>query len=133
MASEGYPDKPRGGQHITGLTEAAADKNVKIFHAGTKIDQEGKLVTHGGRVLSVTALGATVADARATAYNACSKIKFAGAQYRTDIGTRGSRRPLCYETGAPLPVLLPPLIAYATLSSLLERCSCARVPESSSS
>ena len=90
MASEGYPDKPRAGQHITGLTEAAADKNVKIFHAGTKIDQEGKLVTNGGRVLSVTALGATVADARATAYNACGKIKFAGAQYRTDIGTRGA-------------------------------------------
>ncbi len=89
MASEGYPEKPRDGQVITGLGQAAANKDVTVFHAGTKRNAQGEIVTAGGRVLGVTALGTNIADARQKAYAACDKISFPGMQYRKDIGTRG--------------------------------------------
>ncbi|KXK00308.1 MAG: phosphoribosylamine--glycine ligase [Acidobacteria bacterium OLB17] len=86
LASEGYPGKPRTGDVINGLQEAAAIPNVAIFHAGTARDQAGNFITSGGRVLGVTAAGADVSAALATAYEAVSKISWPGMQFRRDIG-----------------------------------------------
>ncbi len=83
MASGGYPDKYEVGKRISGLETAASD-GVQIFHAGTR-RENGAVVTSGGRVLAVTALGKTVAAARIRAYEAVSKIHFEGAHYRRDI------------------------------------------------
>lgn len=83
MASGGYPEKYPTGLPITGLPEEADD--LAVFHAGTRL-QDGQVVTAGGRVLGVTALGATLAAARERAYDAVRRIQFEGAQYRTDLG-----------------------------------------------
>ena len=83
MASGGYPDKYDVGKPISGLEVAASD-SVQIFHAGTH-RENGAVVTNGGRVLAVTALGETLAAARTRAYDAVSKIHFEGAHYRRDI------------------------------------------------
>jgi len=83
MASGGYPEKYETGKPISGL-ESAVSESVQIFHAGTRRDN-GKLVTSGGRVLAVTALGATVAAARDRAYEAVSKIHFENCHFRRDI------------------------------------------------
>jgi len=83
MASGGYPDKYDVGKPISGLEVAVSD-SVQIFHAGTR-RENGAVVTNGGRVLAVTALGETVAAARTRAYDAVSKIHFEGAHYRRDI------------------------------------------------
>ncbi len=85
LASDGYPEKPKTGVPIYGLEEAAEVPDVSVFHAGTKRGQDGGVVTSGGRVLSVTALGDTMAAARARAYEACEKIVFTGKTMRTDI------------------------------------------------
>ncbi len=85
MASANYPETPRLGDEITGLTNQLADTH--IFHAGTA-QKDGKVVTSGGRVLCVTALGETVKFAQQQAYQAMKEIKFDGAQFRTDIGYR---------------------------------------------
>jgi phosphoribosylamine--glycine ligase len=85
LASEGYPGTPRTGDRIDGLEEAAALEGVTVFHAGTALDDEGCFVTAGGRVLGVSALGPTIADARARAYGAVDRIGWEGMQYRTDI------------------------------------------------
>ena len=90
MASGGYPDKYEVGKPISGL-EAAASDQVQIFHAGTR-RENGKVVTSGGRVLAVTALGETVAAARARAYEAVSRIDFEGNHYRRDIAGSGPDR-----------------------------------------
>ena len=83
MAASGYPVRPRKGNSISGLAEAAA-QDVLIFHAGTS--QEPKhLITSGGRVLSIVGLGDTVAHARTVAYEAVDKVRFKGSQHRTDI------------------------------------------------
>jgi phosphoribosylamine--glycine ligase len=88
MASGGYPGDYAKGMEIRGI-EAAAEE-ATVFHAGTKrID--GRLVTAGGRVLGVTALGADVRAAREKAYAAVEKIKFEGAHYRRDIAAKGLR------------------------------------------
>lgn len=84
MASEGYPGPYRQGDEIEGLT-AIQDPDVIVFHAGTK-QQDGKLVTAGGRVLGVTALGPDRPTARSKAYRAVEQIHWQGVQYRTDIG-----------------------------------------------
>ena len=87
MASAGYPDTPRKGDEITGLDGpdgADAVEGVDVIHAGTA-DRDGALVTAGGRVLAVTAVGDDVADARSRAYDAVGRIHFDGAQHRTDI------------------------------------------------
>jgi phosphoribosylamine---glycine ligase len=82
MASKGYPESASKGDVITGVDDVTGDAHV--IHAGTaRLD--GDLVTAGGRVLAVTAVGAAVSDARAAAYDAVSRISFAGAQWRTDI------------------------------------------------
>lgn len=83
LASGGYPDKYEVGKPITGL-ETAWPQAVHIFHAGTR-RENGAVVTAGGRVLAVTALGETIADARAEAYKAVAKIHFEGCHYRRDI------------------------------------------------
>jgi len=85
MASANYPETPRLGDEITGLTNQLADTH--IFHAGTA-QKDGKVVTSGGRVLCVTALGETVKFAQQQAYQAMKEIKFDGAQFRSDIGYR---------------------------------------------
>jgi phosphoribosylamine--glycine ligase len=84
MASAGYPGKVDVGKSITGLDQATELDQVQIFHAGTR-ENEGKIETSGGRVLSVTALGGTVAAARDRAYEAVDKIHFEGCHYRRDI------------------------------------------------
>jgi len=85
MASANYPETPRLGDEITGLSNQVADTH--IFHAGTA-QKDGKVVTSGGRVLCVTALGETVKFAQQQAYQAMKEIKFDGAQFRSDIGYR---------------------------------------------
>jgi phosphoribosylamine--glycine ligase len=85
MASANYPDMPRTGDIITGLPKGSDD--MQVFHAGTAMKND-QVVTSGGRVLCVTALGETVKYAQAQAYQALTEIKFDGAQYRQDIGYR---------------------------------------------
>ncbi len=91
MASGGYPDKYEKGRKITGLEQAAQMKDVVVFHAGTA-QQNGDIVTDGGRVLGVTALGATIAAAKKKAYEAADKIKFDGAYYRRDIADKALKK-----------------------------------------
>ncbi|MDP3744427.1 MAG: phosphoribosylamine--glycine ligase [Methylotenera sp.] len=85
MAAANYPDTPRLGDEITGLPKNLVDAHV--FHAGTTL-KDGKIVTSGGRVLCVTALGETVKFAQQQAYKTLDEIQFNGAQFRTDIGYR---------------------------------------------
>ena len=85
LASDGYPRAPRTGCTIAGLDDAAARPDVVVFHAGTARDADGSLVTAGGRVLDVTALGPTVGDARQRAYAAAAAVTWSGVQYRRDI------------------------------------------------
>ena len=92
MCSEGYPGAYEKGRPITGIQEAEAlstdDRSVIVFHAGTTMNQEGDLVTHGGRVVGVTALAEDLPTARELANAACEKIHFEGAYFRHDIGNR---------------------------------------------
>ncbi|MEK7851073.1 MAG: phosphoribosylamine--glycine ligase, partial [Deltaproteobacteria bacterium] len=87
MAAGGYPGDYRKGDEIRGLEEAANMKDVMVFHAGTAL-RNGKIVTNGGRVLGVTALGNGIEEAIGMAYEAVSKITWDGVQYRKDIGRR---------------------------------------------
>ena len=87
LAAGGYPDAPRTGDVITGLDAAAAVPCVQVFHAGTSL-RDGQVVTSGGRVLGVTARGATLAEAHARAYRAAESIVFDGRQFRRDIAAR---------------------------------------------
>jgi len=86
LASGGYPAKYDGGKVISGL-EMARETGAQVFHAGTK-RKDGKLVTAGGRVLSVSARGATLQEAVVTAYEAVNRIQFEGMHYRRDIAAR---------------------------------------------
>ena len=86
MASAGYPGSYATGAPITGLD--AVDDGVEVFHAGTALDDEGRVVTAGGRVLSVVARGRDLAEARAIAYDNVARISFEGGFYRTDIALR---------------------------------------------
>jgi len=87
MASGGYPGDYEKGKKIVGLEEAQQLEDVIVFHAGTK-DMDGDIVTNGGRVLGVTALGQTIRDAKERAYRAVDKIKFDGAYCRRDIADK---------------------------------------------
>jgi len=87
IASGGYPGDYQKGKVIEGLEAAGKLKDVVVFHAGTA-SKDGKIVTAGGRVLGVTAVGATVAQAQERAYEACSLISFDGAYYRKDIADK---------------------------------------------
>ncbi|BCX80745.1 phosphoribosylamine---glycine ligase [Methylomarinovum caldicuralii] len=90
MAAAGYPGKVRTGDVIEGLPAEERD-DLKVFHAGTRL-VDGKVVTAGGRVLCVTALGGTVAEARRKAYAWVERIHWPGVQYRRDIGWRALNR-----------------------------------------
>lgn len=90
MAAGGYPVEYRKGDPITGLPESEAD-DVKVFHAGTKLI-DGRVVTNGGRVLCVTALGNTVSEAKGKAYGVVNGIQWDKAYYRTDIGHKAIAR-----------------------------------------
>jgi phosphoribosylamine--glycine ligase len=89
LAAAGYPDSPRKGDEITGLPKGMDDCHV--FHAGTAV-KDGKVVTAGGRVLCVTALGENVKLAAERAYEVAAGIRFEGVQYRRDIGHRAIHR-----------------------------------------
>jgi phosphoribosylamine--glycine ligase len=84
LASAGYPGEPRTGVPVEGLEEAAAVPGVQVFHSGTA-RRDGRVLTAGGRVLAVSALGASLEDARGLAYEACGRVSFDGMQYRRDI------------------------------------------------
>jgi phosphoribosylamine--glycine ligase len=88
MASEGYPGNYETGKLIRGLDEAALVPDVKVFHAGTKLDALGNAVTAGGRVLGVTALGDSVSTAKLQAYKAVKCIRWEGAWCRKDISDK---------------------------------------------
>jgi phosphoribosylamine--glycine ligase len=85
MASKGYPESSSSGDVIVGTETLDREPDVDVFHAGTARDADGRLVTAGGRVLAVVAVGTDVADARAKAYEGVASISFPGAQYRHDI------------------------------------------------
>jgi phosphoribosylamine--glycine ligase len=85
VAAEHYPATPRTGDPVLGLAEAAALPGVQVVHAGTSYDEQQQVVTSGGRVLAVTAVGADVAEARARAYAGVAVIRIEGSRHRTDI------------------------------------------------
>ncbi len=89
LAAEGYPLSPRKGDAISGIP--AETEDAIVFHAGTA-EKDGTLLTSGGRVLCVTALGESVRTAQQHAYEAIKSIEFAGKQFRTDIGHRAVKR-----------------------------------------
>jgi len=91
MAAKGYPGTPLKGTEIKGLSDAAKVPGVEIFHAGTR-QEGGRIFADGGRVLNVTARGATVAEAQARAYEAVRRIDWPGGFYRSDIGWRAIAR-----------------------------------------
>jgi phosphoribosylamine---glycine ligase len=88
LASEGYPRAYEKGKVILGVDDADELEDVIVFHAGTKVNSDGELITSGGRVLNVTAMGDTFEEARELAYRACDLINFEGKQYRQDIGQK---------------------------------------------
>jgi phosphoribosylamine--glycine ligase len=92
VAAPGYPGKVDLGGVVSGLAAAERQRDVVVFHAGTRRRDDGELVTSGGRVLGVTALGETIEDAVGRAYAAVGEIRFPGMQYRRDIGRRAIGR-----------------------------------------
>ncbi len=91
LAAAGYPGPPKKDDPISGI-EAAEALGAKVFHAGTRLDASGQLVTSGGRVLAVTASAATLPEAIESAYRAAAPIHFQGMQFRKDIGKKGLKR-----------------------------------------
>jgi len=89
LAAAGYPDEPRKGDRIEGLPAPTAD--CRVFHAGTRLET-GALLTNGGRVLCVTAVGDSLRIARSRAYEAIERIRYDGMQYRRDIGHRALKK-----------------------------------------
>ncbi len=104
LCSGGYPAKFDIGKSITGIDEADRLPDVKVFHAGTKLDEKGRLVSDGGRVLAVTALGDTLAAAKARAYQGVKLINFPGMHFRTDIADKALKKPTPVRVESP-PVL----------------------------
>lgn len=90
LAACHYPDNPRKGDMISGID--AANQIGKVFHAGTRLDDKGNVLTNGGRVLCIVGLGNDVAQAQVQAYEAVAKIHFDGMQYRKDIGNKAINR-----------------------------------------
>ena len=97
LASAGYPGSYPKGLEISGIERAEALPGVTVYHAGTTLDEQGVLRTSGGRVLNVTALGATFAQARERAYEGCDLIEFDGKMLRRDIGARALRGRSAWE------------------------------------
>lgn len=92
LASAGYPGAYKKGRVISGIEDCTNRQDIAIFHAGTAQDEEGRYVTNGGRVLGITAVGRTLAEALIRAYQMVDLIDFEGKQYRRDIGYRGLDR-----------------------------------------
>lgn len=92
LASEGYPGPPRTGAPIQGLERLEGRDRVRIYHAGTRREDDGRLVTSGGRVLALTGLGERLETAAEAAYDAVAEVAFEGMQYRRDIGARALGR-----------------------------------------
>jgi phosphoribosylamine--glycine ligase len=90
LASGGYPGSYATGLPIEGLEDAGRVEGATVFHAGT-VERDGRVVTSGGRVLSVSATGDSIAAARERAYEAASRISFEGMHLRTDIAARAAR------------------------------------------
>ena len=99
LAAKGYPGSYPTGSEIRGLDALAGDPDLLLFHAGTRRDAEGRLLAAGGRVLAVTGLGPTLAQARDHAYAAVDRIDWPEGFCRRDIGWRALRLP---APGAPL-------------------------------
>jgi len=87
-ASEGYPGSYPKGREISGVAEADALPGVAVFHAGTQLPDDGRLLTDGGRVLAVTGLGDDLPSALSRAYDGIDRIHFPGIHYRRDIGAK---------------------------------------------
>ncbi len=87
MASQGYPGEYEKGRPITGIDAADAMEDVKVFHAGTKMDGD-TVVTDGGRVLGVTAMGSTISAAKLQAYTAVRQVRWSGGWCRKDISDK---------------------------------------------
>jgi len=106
MAAEGYPASPRTGDPIEGLPAASEVEGVTVVHAGTRLDDQGRLVTGGGRVLGVTGVGPSLAAARQRAYAAVDHLWWRGAQFRRDVAAAAVAAaapgpPAAHPTGAP--------------------------------
>jgi phosphoribosylamine---glycine ligase len=89
LASKGYPERPETGKPIVGLDAVCDLRDVLVFHAGTR-EQEGRIVTSGGRVIGITALGDSIRSARRKVYDAVGMIEFDGCYFRRDIGSLGT-------------------------------------------
>ena len=88
MASGGYPESYPKGIEMNGLDEKGQVDGCFVYHAGTKLDENGKFLTNGGRVIGVTAKGENLRQALDNAYAGVAKISFEGVHYRKDIGQR---------------------------------------------
>lgn len=97
LASGGYPGSYEKGKVILGVSDAEEMDDVIVFHAGTALNNDGELITAGGRVLNVVALGSTFEEARNRAYEACDCIKFENMEYRSDIGKRAMQGRSAWE------------------------------------
>ena len=89
-ASGGYPGAYAKGHPIGGLADAVERPDTMVFHAGTRLGPDGRLLTDGGRVLAVTGIGDTLAEARSRAYAGIGDIQFEGMHYRRDIGAKAT-------------------------------------------
>ena len=89
MAAQGYPDSPVTGAIISGIAETPKSGTM-VYHAGTKTNEHGELQVNGGRVLSVTALGADLNDARSEVYSEIERIRFDGEHHRSDIALKAA-------------------------------------------
>jgi phosphoribosylamine--glycine ligase len=94
VAAHNYPGTPRTGDHILGLEDVAEVPTAYVMHAGTALGPDGTLVSAGGRVLSVVALGDSLSQARERVYEAVGKIELEGSHHRTDIALAAERREL---------------------------------------
>ncbi len=98
LAAGGYPGDYETGKVISGIDAAAALPGVTVYHAGTTLAEDGSVLTAGGRVLNVTALGSSFAEARDRAYEAVAKISWDGMFYRSDIGARAQKGREAWDT-----------------------------------
>jgi phosphoribosylamine--glycine ligase len=89
MAAEGYPDSPKTGATISGIAEVEK-LGLTVFHAGTKSNESGEILVNGGRVLSVTATGSDLSDARHQIYSGIERIEFDGEHHRSDIALKAA-------------------------------------------
>jgi phosphoribosylamine--glycine ligase len=92
LSSGGYPGPYEKGKPVSGLEKALATDGIEVFHAGTRLDETGSLVTSGGRVMGITGCGRSLREAQRRAYDGCRMIEFEGKYKRSDIGDKGIAR-----------------------------------------